>query len=63
MTADQYRRLRVRVGSQERVAKLLGVHPMTISKRERGELEVDLEAAVAIRCLAEHQQAQRRKVS
>lgn len=54
MTADEYRALRERVGSQREVAARLGVHFMTISKRERGVLPVTEEAAIAIRCLAEH---------
>ena len=61
MTASQYRRLRVRVGSQSQVARLLGVHSRTISKRETGELAVNTEAALAIRFLHnQHRQDQRR---
>lgn len=52
MTPSQYRRLRVRVGSQRIVAKMLGVHPTTISKRERGELPIDTEAERALRDVA-----------
>lgn len=54
MTADEYKALRKRVGPQTDVAERLGVHPMTVSKRERGVLPITDEAAIALRCLAEH---------
>ena len=48
MTASQYKAIRKSIGSQEDVAKLLGVHPMTISNRERGIYPITLEAKRAI---------------
>jgi transcriptional regulator with XRE-family HTH domain len=55
MTATQLQRLRKRLGwSQERLAEALGVHPMTVSKWERGAQPIPKMAATAIRCLAEH---------
>ena len=53
MKAREYRRLRRAVGSQTEVAKMLRVHPATISRRERGELPIDMEAELAIRFLYE----------
>jgi DNA-binding transcriptional regulator YiaG len=51
MTRAQYRKLRQSIGSQPEVAKLLGVHPITISKRERGEIAINKEAVIALRAL------------
>jgi transcriptional regulator with XRE-family HTH domain len=48
MTAAQYRKARRQRGSQTEVAKLLGVDPQTISRRERGEIEINHEAALAL---------------
>lgn len=49
MTKEEYRTLRKRIGSQAEVAKILGVHPYTISKRERGVFEVTSEAGRALK--------------
>jgi hypothetical protein len=54
VTADEYRTLRERIGTQADVAERLGVHAMTVSRRERGVLPVTDEAAIALRCLVEH---------
>lgn len=55
MTATQLRHLRERRDwSQERLAEAIGVHPMTVSKWERGVQPVPAMAAIAIRCLVEH---------
>lgn len=54
MSPDEYRTLRQRLGTQVEVAKLLGVHYRTLSKRERGEISVSPEAEIALRCLLEH---------
>lgn len=54
MTAEEYRRLRQSLGTQKEVAEALGVARNTIARRERGELPIDGEAALAMRCLAEH---------
>ena len=51
MTAQEYRRLRVRVGSQAAVARKLGVDVTTVSRRERGAASIDREAECAIRWL------------
>ena len=53
MTPDEYRGLRRSIGTQSQVAERLGVHPQTISQRERGVLEIDDEAALAIRRLSD----------
>lgn len=54
MTADEYRALRERLGSQSRVARALGVDKMTVSRRERGTRPVVREAALALRYVADH---------
>lgn len=54
MTPEEYKALREKVGSQAKAAELLDVHKQTISDRERGVAPIDGEAAVAMRCLAEH---------
>lgn len=40
--------------SQARLAEALEVHPMTVSKWERGVQPIPEMAAIAIRCLATH---------
>lgn len=54
MTAEEYRALRVSIGTQAEVAERLRIDVMTVSRRERGLLPIDREAAIALRCLAEH---------
>lgn len=55
MTALQLQRLRKRLGwSQHWLAEALGVHPMTVSKWERGVQPIDRVTEIAIRCLTEH---------
>lgn len=52
MTAAEYRALRDKLKlSQPALAKLLGVHPITIAKREAGSLNINREAELAIRSL------------
>lgn len=51
MTPAQYRAERLKRGSQTQVAKLLGVDPQTISRRERGERPINREAEIALRAL------------
>jgi transcriptional regulator with XRE-family HTH domain len=51
MTPAQYRKLRIARGTQQAVAKLLGVDVMTISRRERGEMAINREAWIALRGL------------
>ena len=49
MTPATYRTVRNAIGlSQLRLARALGVHPTTISKRERGVLTITQEAELAI---------------
>lgn len=54
MTPAEYKALRERLGSQDRVARALGVHRVTLARREVGLLPIDREAADALRYLAEH---------
>jgi|TARA_R100001594_G_scaffold62441_2_gene96751 DNA-binding XRE family transcriptional regulator len=49
---NKYRELRESVGSQARVAEVLGINKQTISNRETGKYEIGKEAAWAIRYLA-----------
>jgi DNA-binding XRE family transcriptional regulator len=51
VTAQRYRELREDIGSQNLVAKLLGVDKRTIQRRENGELKITREAELAILCL------------
>ena len=48
MTPEDYRAERERRGTQARVAALLRVDPQTISRRERGEIPITHEAALAL---------------
>ena len=55
MTGRQLQRIRERLGwSQARLAEALGVHPMTVSKWERGVQPISEMAALAIRFLEFH---------
>ena len=51
MTSSQYKKARKRLGSQEAVAKLLGVARSTVERREAGKMVITKEAAIAIRAL------------
>ena len=48
MNFADYRTERERRGTQAGVAALLGVDPQTISRRERGEIPITHEAALAL---------------
>jgi transcriptional regulator with XRE-family HTH domain len=48
MSPDQYRTEREKRGTQASVAALLRVDPQTISRRERGEIPITHEAALAL---------------
>ena len=48
MSPEQYRIERERRGTQASVAALLRVDPQTISRRERGEIPITHEAALAL---------------
>lgn len=52
MTAAQYRAARKAIGTQEKVAALLDVHPMSISKRESGVIPISREVELAILSLS-----------
>lgn len=54
MNAKEYKRRRKALGSQENVAKALELHPMALSKRERGVSGIDGEAVLALRYLEDH---------
>jgi hypothetical protein len=48
MNPDEYRINREQRGTQASVAALLRVDPQTISRRERGEIPITHEAALAL---------------
>lgn len=49
MTANAYRKIRERIGTQKTVSKVLGVTKNTLSDRERGVYRITREAELAIR--------------
>jgi DNA-binding transcriptional regulator YiaG len=50
MSPDQYRKLRESMGlTQAALAEILGVHKITIAKREGGTLKISQEAEYALR--------------
>jgi DNA-binding XRE family transcriptional regulator len=51
-TPHQYRKLRIRFGSQVAAAKVLGLDRGTLIRREQGRLPITPEAALAIAALA-----------
>lgn len=51
MTPDQYAKLRKKIGTQQWVADRLGVHQVTIARRETGALPITKEAEFALRWL------------
>ena len=61
MTAPRYRTLRLLCGTQGEVAAKLGVHRVTVAKREAGTLAISDEAGLAILALR-NQIAERKKV-
>lgn len=60
MSPDQYRIERERRGTQASVAALLRVDPQTISRRERGEIPITHEAALALLSLPKTKKRARR---
>ena len=48
MNSEDYKTEREKRGTQASVAALLRVDPQTISRRERGEIEITHEAALAL---------------
>lgn len=61
MTAARYKTLRLLLGTQCEVAAMLGLHRVTIAKREAGTIPITTEAALAILALR-NQAAERKKV-
>lgn len=51
MTPADYKREREARGSQSEVAAMLGVHKLTLSKRETGEIAITREAWLALRSI------------
>ena len=51
MTAKDYQRERQRRGTQTAVAAVLGVHQVTIARRETGALPITREAWLALKSL------------
>ncbi len=51
MNRKKYREMRRKIGRQFHVAKLLGVAPNTISRRETGTIPITREAALALRLM------------
>jgi len=52
MTNQAYKRLRETVGPRTYVAKLLGLHPKHVAKREQGRQRISREAELALRWIA-----------
>jgi len=52
MTPTAYRTLRERIGTQSAVSAALGVHRVTIAKREAGDMPITAEAALALEALS-----------
>ena len=53
MTADEYRDARKKRGTQHAVAAALGVHQVTIARRETGAQPINREAELALLALPE----------
>lgn len=51
MTAAEYKLARTIRGTQSEIARLLGVHPVTLAKRETGRIPIHREAALAMLAL------------
>ena len=51
MTCDEYRELRKYIGKQKDVAKMLGVTPEALCRREKGNSKIVMEAELAMRFL------------
>lgn len=57
VTPADYKREREARGSQSEVAAMLGVHKLTLSKRETGEIAITREAWLALRALRKPRKA------
>lgn len=53
MTADEYRDARKKRGTQHAIAAALGVHQVTIARRETGAQPINREAELALLALPE----------
>lgn len=52
MTPIDYRTIRESIGTQSAVSAALGVHRVTIAKRESGDMPITPEAALALEALS-----------
>ena len=59
MSPEKYKATREKIGTQERVAGLLGLKRLAIVRRENGETRITEEAAIAINELAKRHQKPR----
>ena len=51
MTTSEYKSARKRIGTQSEVASMLGIHRVTVAKRESGALKITNESALALLAL------------
>ena len=51
MTPEEYKATRERLGTQAKVALMLGVNRVTVAKRENGTMTITNEAVLAIQSL------------
>ena len=56
---DEYRELRVTIGTQDDVAEKLGITRATLSAREMGHAEIKIEAFLALLQLAAQEKARK----
>lgn len=62
MSPDDVRKLRKRLGlTQEALAELAGVHPMTVSRWERGTIEIREQTGKLLRLLERTETGRRGK--
>jgi DNA-binding transcriptional regulator YiaG len=61
MTPSEYKALRQKLGTQQQVADLLGVHRVTIADREAGRKPISREAAAALSWTAAKQLKPRKR--
>lgn len=54
MTPTEYKAHRSRLGTQDEVARLLGVNRVTVAKRENGTMTITREACLAMLALQGH---------
>lgn len=56
--SEIYHKLRLEIGSQSKVAELLGINIRTLQRREAGELPLNPEAQRSIKALAARQKTE-----